>query len=76
MHPVTSRRYEGVFVRWLLEVPPDSASKALDMPWVTWDRKGSQPTYNLISTDAIYSPAYLQADPRKRDHFIVNGCVV
>lgn len=76
VHPVTGRRYEGVLVRWLLGVQPDSASKALDMPRVTWDRNGSQPTHDLISTDTIHGPAYLQADPLKRDHFFVNGFVV
>ena len=47
VHPVTGRRYEDVLVRWLLEVQPDSASKALDMPRVTWDRNGSQPHARL-----------------------------
>ena len=75
-HPVTGRRYEGVLFRWLVEVAPDAAGKALGMPRVTWHHLSSQPTYDLISTDAIYGPAYLQADPLKRDHFYVNGFVV
>lgn len=65
-----------MLVRWLVEVLPDAASKALGMPRVTWHRTGNQPTYDLISTHAIYGPAYLQADPRKQEHFFVNGFVV
>jgi len=75
-HPVTSRQYEGVLVRWLREVPPDAAGKALDMPQVAWHFTGGQPKYDLISTDTIYGPAYLQADPLKQDHFYVNHFVV
>ena len=57
-----------------MEVPPDAASKALDMTRVTW--QGSWPAHDLVSTDTIYGPAYLQADPHKQDHFFVNGFVV
>ena len=46
-HPFMDRRFKGVLVRGLLEVQPDNASKALDMPRVTWDRQGGQPTYDL-----------------------------
>ena len=73
-HPAKGRRYEDVLVKWLVEVPPDVASKALDMICVTW--QGSRPAYDLVSTDTMYGPAYLQADPRKQDHFFVNGFVV
>lgn len=65
-----------MLVRWLQEVQPDNASKALDMPRVTWDRQGGQPTYDLVSTHTIHGPAYLQADPLKQEHFYVNGFVV
>ena len=75
-HPALGRRYEGVLVRWLLEVPPDAAGKALDMACVTWEHQGSRPTYDLISTDTICGLAYLQADPRKQDHFFVKVFVV
>ena len=63
-----------MLVRWLFEVPPDAISKALDMACATW--QGSRRAYDLVSTDTTYGPAYLQADPRKQDHFFVKGFVV